>query len=100
MIRTFNSSPAGKEHTSYEFIHHDMLLRAYDDLGRNLDRLRLEIKVKYADMKQDKTRCIYYVELIQNLERQFARMVVEGLNGGAIEIIKTAEVTVEERSVA
>ena len=96
MIKTLSR----KEHVSYEFIHHDLLLKAYDDLGRCLKRLRLEIQVKYTAMHEDKTRCVYYVELIQNLERQFARMVVEGLNGGAIEIIKTAEVTVEERSVA
>lgn len=100
MIRTLKNEPAGKEHTSYEFIHHDMLLRAWDELGKGLDRLRLEIQVKYTAMRKDKTKRVYYVELIQNLERHFARMVVEGLNGGSIEIIKTAEVTVEEREVA
>ena len=99
MIRTLDVD-SEKIHFMYQFAHQDMLFRAYDEIGRCLYRLRKEIIVKYTAMRKDKTRCVYYVELIQNLERQFSRMVVEGLNGGSIEIIKTAEVTVKERSVA
>lgn len=103
MIRSFNHPSAADDlrpHFTYRFIHQDMLLCAYDEIGRSLERLRREIDIKYAAMLDDKTRRVYYVDLIQNLERQFSRMIVEGLNGGSVTILQTAAVTVEERSVA
>lgn len=76
-----------KEHYVYEFYHHHVLLKAYDEIGRNLSRLRLEIRTKYAAMAEDATKYVYYRELIPNLERQFCTMVVEGIKGGSIIII-------------
>ena len=99
MIRTINSSPEPevlRPHYTYQFIHQDMLFKAYDEIGRGLCRLRTEIVVKYAAMKKDKSKYVYYHELIQNLERQFSRMVVEGLKHGSVEIIKAASVYVNE----
>ena len=102
MIRTFNSAPEEvlHPHYVYQFIHHDLLFKTYDEIGKGLCRLRTEIIVKYEMMKKDKSRYIYYVELIQNLERQFSRMVVEGLKNGSVSIIKAATVNVQERKVA
>lgn len=96
MIRTFNYEPVLREHFVYSFIHHDMLFRAYDEIGKGICRLRTEIEVKYGAMRKDRSRYVYYVELIQNLERQFSRMVVEGLKNGSVEIIKAAAVYVNE----
>ena len=76
-----------KEHYVYEFYHQNMLLKAYDEIGRNLKRLRLEIRYKYKAMAEDKTKYAYYRELIPNLERQFCTMVLEGIKGGSIIII-------------
>ena len=99
MIRTINDVPADnvlKPHFMYQFIHHDMLFRAYDETGRGLSRLREEIGIKYGRMKEDKSRYVYYLELIQNLERQFSRMVLEGRHNGSVEIIRAATVYVNE----
>ena len=96
MIRSFNEVPETRPHFVYQFLHHDMLFKAYDEIGRGLCRLRTEIGTKYAEMRQDKSRYVYYLELIQNLERQFSRMVIEGRHNGSVEIIKAASVYVDE----
>ena len=102
MIRTFNLAPAGvlRSHYMYQFVHQDMLCKAYDEIGKGLCQLRTEILVKYEAMQKDQSRYVYYRELIQNLEKQFSRMVIEGLHNGSVEIIKAAAVQVEERKVA
>ena len=90
MIRTF------QPHFIYAFTHHDMLFNAYDEIGKGLCRLRTEINIKYAVMRKDQSRYVYYVELIQNLERQFSRMVIEGLHNGSVKIIKSAYICADE----
>lgn len=100
MIRSFNNEP-GREHYIYVFCHQDMMYRAYDEIARNLERLRLEIRIKYKAMVEDKTKYKYYRELIPNLERQFCTMLVEGVKGGSIIIIPAATKYVDElRKVA
>lgn len=100
MIRTFKYVPAGnqtlKSHFVYSFIHHDMLVNAYDEVGRRLYILRKDIGVKYDIIKKDRSQYVYYMELIQSLEKQFARTVAEGLHNGSVEIIKAASVYVDE----
>ena len=88
-----------KEHEVYEFVHHDFLLVAYDELGRALKRLRSEIQTKVLASTVDKKRYTYYRLLIPNLECQFARMVDEGLACGSIKIINASDIG-EERKVA
>ena len=80
-----------KEHYVYEFVHYDLLFRAYDEIGRGLERLRKEIALKYTAAGHDKRRHVYYSHLIPNLERQFATMVSEGVLAGSIVVVEVNE---------
>ena len=80
-----------KEHYVYEFCHHNLLFRAYDEIGRGLERLHREIAFKYSAARTDRRRHVYYSNLIPNLERQFAVMVSEGVLAGFIVIIEADE---------
>ena len=88
-----------KSHYTYSFTHQDILLHAYDDLGRTLERLRREIQHKYSLMLYDAQKYVFYKELIPNLERQFCNMVIEGLKAGSIKIVAVG-LNGRERKVA
>jgi len=88
-----------KSHYVYSFTHQDILLYAYDDLGRALERLRREIRHKYSLMLHDAKQYVFYKELIPNLERQFCNMVIEGLKAGSIKIVAVGR-NGRERKVA
>ena len=85
-----------KEHFVYSFVHHGIMFKAYDEIGRSLKRLREEIALKYRAARTDLRRHVYYSSLIPNLERQFATMVSEGVLAGSVVVVEV----VEERKAA